>query len=454
MTLPVDVERLLAAVGAALATNVLPHLQDADARMHAEAALGLIARNVMALSKDTPAYESQAASRLTDLRTLLQRPPGMSGAGEETTRELLSLLESDDVWHRRFQQLEVAAAEQLRSGGQASFRAPSEEELTACIRMRFPADTGAHARNVRALHGGGSKQTVMFDKVADDGGVEPFVMRRDFPDPYFGNTVRDEYPVIVALHARGFQAPEPVWLDASCACLPQPFMVTRRILARPAGGPRGANPAVVADPIALMAQLFSKLHEIDPARLGVERWKNATADERYVRTTIEAWESRYLAVIKTPAAPVLLAFAWLRVHAAVGAQQPAVVHGDAGFHNIVIDEHGRPTLLDWEFVHVGAAAEDLCYARGQLQPHGPFEKFLDTYESLGGRRPAMETLEFYEIFRLARGATMFAARVAEFNQGSTDQMPGVNGAAYLYAGFVKQLSKRLQPMLSARRWIS
>lgn len=455
MSLPVDADHLLAAVASAFSRNILPHIHDSDARLHAEAALGLIVRNVLALRRDLPTYREQMICSTEEVRTTLHDiQAGSKIFRPENASQLLEALTADSDWHRRFQETAASLSGDPDAQDAGVFCPSTQAQMTLCLQRQFPDDPAVHARNVRALQGGGSKQTVMFDKVGGDGAVESLVMRRDFPDPYFGNTVKNEFPVIQALHAKGFPVPQPVWIDTSSTCFPEAFMVTRRIIGRPAGGPKGADTEVSKDPMFLMADLFAQLHAIDPGSLDVEGLSNARVDERYVLSTIDVWEERYLAVVETPAVAMLLAFAWLRANRNAGLQDAAIVHGDPGFHNILVSDDGAATLLDWEFVHIGAQAEDLCYARGQLKPLGPFERFLDIYESRGGRRPSDDALEFYEIFRLARGATMFAAKVAEFNKGYSDQLPGVNAAAYLYTGFVKQLSRCLGPMMTENRFLS
>ena len=73
---------------------------------------------------------------------------------------------------------------------------------------------------------------------------------------------------------------------------------------------------------------------------------------------------------------------------------PSIVHGDFRLSNLVVAEDGRPTLIDWEFVHAGDGAEDLGWmcvrswrfgaaaARARLRlPRGAARRLR------GGRRP-------------------------------------------------------------------
>ena len=77
--------------------------------------------------------------------------------------------------------------------------------------------------------------------------------------------------------------------------------------------------------------------------------------------------------------------AWLRSHLDLLAGRPACrIHGDVGFHNILMNGDEIGALLDWEFSHISDPIEDLVYIKPFLDQISGWDDFLKVYQDASG----------------------------------------------------------------------
>lgn len=119
---------------------------------------------------------------------------------------------------------------------------------------------------------------------------------------------------------------------------------------------------------------------------------------------IASWEDLYQRR-RTRTYPLMeIPLAWLKTNVPRYLfERPArVVHGDVGFHNLMVHDGHVTALLDWEFWHFGDPAEDLAYLRPFLQQVGAWEDFLNHYLAAGGAAYSEEAERFYRVWSLTR----------------------------------------------------
>ncbi|WP_216892221.1 phosphotransferase family protein [Nocardia alni] len=256
------------------------------------------------------------------------------------------------------------------------------------------------AQSVAQLSGGFSKTTIAVCLRRPDSDPEEIVLRQVTPGRE-AHTLVGEYDVLRFVWERGIDVAEPLWIEPRDNPLGGPYFASRRV----SGGNLGDvfGPDEGTDPKAglELARALAKLHAVALDGLpGTPVPPMSTRAE--VLAAIDEQEESVAAA--DPAAGRLarplhtLLFAWLRAHAPTEIDRPVLLHGDPGFHNILVNDGSLSALLDWERARVGDAAQDLAYVRPHVTRVQPWEEFLQAYQDAGGEPPDEDRLHFYEVW--------------------------------------------------------
>jgi aminoglycoside phosphotransferase (APT) family kinase protein len=295
---------------------------------------------------------------------------------------------------------------------------------------RFPGQ-GSKVNVVRVLPGGYGKQTIMIEM---DGGPYPgsLVVRRDMSVAVLDNDchfVRREFPLLQALFRRGFPVPEVLWLEQGSDILPGgDFIVSRKVEGQVQGdvlGTAGDIPEVLVDQLAKTA---ARLHQLSPltemgsqvASLDASLWQQSitTCGRKYIESFYDFF--RTTPTIPQPALTAM--FGWLVNNIPECDEQPALIHGDLGFHNFLVDNNRITCLLDWEFGHVGDPAEDIGFIKSSIGDKIDWQHFLDLYEGYGGRKISPERILFYQVWTFLRNAVGCAISGYRFGTGDLEEV--------------------------------
>lgn len=162
----------------------------------------------------------------------------------------------------------------------------------------------------------------------------------------FGTDTDTEVTAMKALHGAGFSVPQVLHVENSGAVLGEPFFVMQEV------------PGVVrVDDEGLddIIRSVEALHQVPVTVLD----PSGRAPEQVVSDNIEGWRAMYRQ--HAPENPAIeLGADWLQEN--LKPTGPSViVHGDAGPGNALFDAERGLTTIDWEFAHVGDAAEDWAY---------------------------------------------------------------------------------------------
>jgi aminoglycoside phosphotransferase (APT) family kinase protein len=312
------------------------------------------------------------------------------------------------------------------AGEQAVAAAPvSAEALTAYFRATLD-DPAAQVSQIHALPGGFGKETVLFT-LASAALNADLVIRRDPPiDPLVGldcHSAPTEYPLLQAVHARGFPAPEPLFFADSTPHIPGgAFSIMRRAPGKAVGTALGGAEKVAADLQATLAGIVARLHNVPPLpELGdnpvfaAELWTMSVSD--CTRAYIARWHRQFTATDHSAAPSLQALFHWLLARVPVSDAATTLVHGDIGFHNLLFDEGRLSAVLDWEFGHVGDPAEDLGYIRSGMGDSLDWPAFLAAYAAGGRPIPDERRIRFFEIWSHARNAAATVMLTGQFDAG-------------------------------------
>ncbi len=278
----------------------------------------------------------------------------------------------------------------------------SAETLTAWAQEHWSYARDAQIVDVAAMPGGFSKTTV-FMTLRRPAGDERLVVRRDLPIPLLGQSVVGEYPLLKKLSAAGYLVAEPLHLESRPQFIGGSFIISKRMPGSVDISAWRGDPRSVKAIARQFAQLLARLHRDGLRELGWPVGEDQRSARECMLREIERWYAFYRAKTREPLPLLEFAFAWLLDNMPNdGDQRPvSLLHGDAGFHNLLVHDGKVTALLDWEFHHVGDPVEDLAYAKMFISQIMPWRDFLDMYEAAGGIRYP-DNDQFYTVWSAVR----------------------------------------------------
>jgi aminoglycoside phosphotransferase (APT) family kinase protein len=461
----------LEALRDALKSVIGPESQSALARHYSNIADLVLSRWIAAeetLPSITRRHAEEARDQLDSARALLREiePQGVPPA-EATLQELLRRLgnavsQATGPQANRFQALTraaIATEAAIRTEWEAAIaavaarpsrlphptaQAPDRSALEAYLRARFPNDRGLAIRSLARVPGGRSKDTLLLEVDGLSGLPASIVLRVDLGR--YGTSVRAEYPLIAALHRSGIPVPEPLWLEEGTTPLGGAFLATRRMRGAPGGNMWGEGISVSAAVVKAFAESLAKLHRTPLRDLlpAVREAGARTATEAMIRD----YEERWRASNPNASVPLELAFQWLRRELPRVEGAAALVHGDPGFQNMLVEGDELVCLLDWEFAHAGDPAEDLAYCRPTVSRVVPWERFLEHYQAAGGGAVTPARLEYFEIWRTVRNASLGTRMLRDFIDGAAGGLESCAVAVNTFPRIESQLAASLVRVLA------
>ena len=310
-------------------------------------------------------------------------------------------------------------------GTAASDTSITANKIERYLRNRFNEST-LKVTTFQPLPGGFGKQTILLE-VAGEAISGSLVLRRDPEERIVENDchkVRREFPVIRAAFERGFPAPEALWLDTEHDLVPGgDFIVMRRAPGKTGGSVFGSATGPGDDLTRVLADGMARLHTLPPClELGnltdsIRRdgWNLPLRES--VHGYIREWYEIYLSNAHNPSPTLISIFGWLLANVPNSPGRPVLLHGDIGFHNMLIDEGRLSVLVDWEFAHLGDPAEDLGYVRNS-SPGIPWETFMSYYRAAGGPEIDPARLHFFQVWVQARNAAASNLAMGRFEIGA------------------------------------
>lgn len=275
--------------------------------------------------------------------------------------------------------------------------------LSAYLQIRFDCPT-AVGSDVAPLPGGFGKDTILFT-IRGCGAVDgEAVIRKDFrvrPGPH---AVTTEFPLLRALHGFGLPVAEPLWAETNDSIIGGAFIVSRRVAGKTAASDWQDSAELRCHFVNEFASLLAQLHSHTASTLlGQTDESLREAVGGHVQLYYEHYRSRARCV----SGRLEAGFAWLSANLDVTDSTPArLVHGDVGFHNILMSDGKINALLDWEFAHFGDPAEDIGYCWQFIEKYVGWEEFMAMYARHGGTPVSYRQASFFRVWGDIRNAVM------------------------------------------------
>jgi aminoglycoside phosphotransferase (APT) family kinase protein len=298
-----------------------------------------------------------------------------------------------DAIHRLLRAMQPADQRKLESSSTVIGDKPiTAADVTGYFQAARPgSDDVAH--EVRVITGGFSKRTVLVTTTLD--GIRRDIVLRQVPAGRKATSLQPEYRVVQAVHAAGLPAPEPLWIEPNDNMLGGAFFVTARASGHNVGDVWGTDQA--SKELCLeIASVYARLHQIDITGLSTPVSPRGTPAELH---EMIGWQENTLAKRGITPDPVLQAVLdWLRGHIPDAPARRALIHGDAAFSNLLVEDGAITAVLDWEAAHVGDPAEELAYLRPSIEPTLPWDDFVDHYMASGGTAPDPDAMRFFDVW--------------------------------------------------------
>ena len=309
------------------------------------------------------------------------------------------------------------------------------ESLTEHLQQKFP---GCKVEDLSVLAGGLSKETISFTLSRPNRPKESLIIRHDIPIDFI-SSVAFEFPLLERAFAAGLPVAEPMWLEED----PEPFggcfMVSRRVSGSNDIGQWASDKAACESFARQLAEVMAKLHSLKLEDFGfAPDIANESAGALTLRE-VRRWQ-REFELTRMEAYPTdTVALAWLtsKVPRSLFERPGCLVHGDIGFHNMLMDQGKVMALLDWEFAHPGDPIEDLMYTKPFIEQLMDFEDFKSYYYEFGGVECTEEEEQYYALWSKTRNMLTSTKAV----QMWSDHMPHV--MKFATAGLV--LARYLSP---------
>jgi aminoglycoside phosphotransferase (APT) family kinase protein len=456
--------RILRAAIAEFEKHVIPALGNAKSKMHGDLiyhALKFVETRQLGFAEASSSRAEAAASLASEIHRSLGvgSHKGADGSVNGLIRDLLDIAETPGERRNIAQQLLAKILDQemqflaavdpdsIRGGAAcylggrrvSSDDVPQGEILNAVSLNRWasenwPAAKDARVVDVEVIPGGFSKTTAFFTlRTADED--RRLVLRRDLPTPLSGRSVITEYPLLSYLYTNGYAIAQPLLVEPRKHFIGGSFLISERMPGSVDFTAWKDDPRQVTAIARQLAQLLARLHSCDPAVFGMVEGLVRPSARHCMEQEIMRSFALYRLTMRDEQPLLEVAFAWLMRNIPEDlADRPAcLLHGDAGFHNLLVDQGKVSALLDWEFSHLGDPIEDLCYARMFIEQVMRWKDFLEHYREAGGQVQYPENDDFYALWSATRNPAYCVEDIQLFENASASDITEVKVAV---AGYV------------------
>jgi len=421
--------------------ELLARARSLEGRSETSAATALAAAADNPLFVGIPAVAAELEERVLALERARERAADTAASLDALIRDIVQL---EAACRLEYESRVLGMKPALRATDGSQGGELTRESLQAYLRRHPRGSSAASVRQVHEIPGGRSKRTVRAELEAA-GGLPPEIVLRLDTGRGVGTSVIDEFALLERVAGRRLPVPEPLWLESSGECFGQPFIVFRRMPGASAGdlieGAFRKEPRTARALAGALARVHAGGAELidDPAERG-----SAVSHTHRLLTHYRDWWR-----LKKPFPSLIIesAFLWLFQRLDSGLGDATVVHADAGFHNLLLDDGGNACLLDWEFAHFGDPAEDLASCRPAVEQCMPWSDFMAEYQRAGGKPVSEFRLNYFEIWRPLRNAVVCGTTLHTMMQGEADDIDpvtiGLSTFQRLQADLARTLDARM-----------
>jgi len=294
----------------------------------------------------------------------------------------------------------MQSAYQLSASGTLGTVFDPQAAVTARL-ARYLADSEwlgkAGDVTVSRLGSGMSKETYLAERGRAQGSAARLFIRKDSGFSCMLTTVTDEYPLLEILRSFQLPVPEVLLCETDRSICGTPFILIKSVAG--SSDPSSWGDEALRGVALQLVEFLARLHSLplDPILKSKPAWLEPVHMCRSVRGLRATWLQ---CDFDEPMMEALLD--WLEANEPSPAERQVLVHGDAGLHNVLIQDGRIQAVLDWETCHLGNPEEDLLVVRPFLERLMPWPEVVAAYRNYGGQYRDGCNEQFYSLFTLVR----------------------------------------------------
>lgn len=221
----------------------------------------------------------------------------------------------------------------------------------------------------------------------------------------------DELALVQSLSEAGVAVAKARWSDPHGEVFGQPLFVEDRLAAALVHDDPGSDVALS------IVRMLAQLHDIKP-----DEHLSSGDITQVTATQIERWRSvgRSAGGSRVP----LLDLAEIWLHKKIPLiKRPSIVHGQPDPRRNLISTDGVVALSDWQYAHVGDAAEDWTFLATRSGVLATSRDWRSLIERETGLRFSADEWSYWEAFNLFKSACINRTSLVQFESGS-NRAPG------------------------------
>ena len=256
------------------------------------------------------------------------------------------------------------------------------ERLQTYLRLRVPDHGTAVVRSLERLVSGYSKGTYLSTVESDPGRFQEVVIRADLPYSVLKAGVADEFPLLAHLHAQGLPVPRPLWCEPDPDQLGAAAIAVERLPGATSMGQWAGDKSTAQTIARAAAALLGRIHLTSVSSLPAVGGKVPGTRGENPRDMVQHLREFWLQNRPAQSPVAAAVFRWLDANAPAAFSRRVLLHGDFGFHNLLVDGGDIVGVLDWEVSHLGDPNEDLGYTRPFIDPFIDWAEFVRCYRAV------------------------------------------------------------------------
>ncbi len=224
---------------------------------------------------------------------------------------------------------------------------------------------------------------------------------------YLGDGARQkaarEFNGMKKLHELGFPVPEVFTLELDDSTFGKPFVIMEKINGQPMGQILDESPDEKRrDLITLFCKMFVDLHNLDWRPFAPDPSIYDTGDPYgFINQFLSKAQEYVDRFQRADFVPVL---DWLKERRSDAlCDRLSVIHLDYHPYNILMQEDGKPSVIDWTNIDIGDFRFDLAWTVLLMSGYGNPEArgiVLDEYQRIAARR--IEQMEYFDVMASLR----------------------------------------------------